>query len=391
MQIKNISMNLKYYILNTLFNIHLGFIGATYVVYFYESGISKLTTNILLSIFIFEIPSGIIADKFGEKAILLVSGITLVISMSFFLLGNSFYIFVVAQFLWGISFFSVSGALDSWFVNRVKNRNNLPLFFAQANTINNSLKIISGFIGGILSQVSLKIPWVMSLIFSLLYFISVCIFIEPQDITIKTKLTLKRKLFEFKCGYIDSINQFKANKNLEKIVLLNSTVAFVISPIFIFWSPYLKELSGNKIWILGNIWLIINLSNFIGNLIVEKKSIIRENYFLTLKIVYLILSVSIIIGVLIGNFISVLIAFIIFEIGLGIVQPLEKVLTNNFIEDSNRASLLSFDSMIQKIFNFGSLIIMGIISEYYSIKITWLFHSFMMILIYYQIKLMEKV
>jgi len=51
MQIKNISMNLKYYILNTLFNIHLGFIGATYVVYFYESGISKLTTNILLSIF----------------------------------------------------------------------------------------------------------------------------------------------------------------------------------------------------------------------------------------------------------------------------------------------------------------------------------------------------
>jgi len=294
MQIKNISMNLKYYILNTLFNIHLGFIGATYVVYFYESGISKLTTNILLSIFFL---------KF---------------------------------------------------------------------------------------QVSLKISWVMSLIFSLLYFISVCIFIEPQDITIKTKLTLKRKLFEFKCGYIDSINQFKANKNLEKIVLLNSTVAFVISPIFIFWSPYLKELSGNKIWILGNIWLIINLSNFIGNLIVEKKSIIRENYFLTLKIVYLILSVSIIIGVLIGNFISVLIAFIIFEIGLGIVQPLEKVLTNNFIEDSNRASLLSFDSMIQKIFNFGSLIIMGIISEYYSIKITWLVSSFMMVLIYYQINLIEK-
>ncbi len=93
---KQFNINI-FYLLNALFFVHLGFIRAIYIVFFYNFGIIKLHTNMLSSIFamtvfLFEIPSGAYSDLFGTRKSLLLSGGLLVLSMALFAFGNNLWI-----------------------------------------------------------------------------------------------------------------------------------------------------------------------------------------------------------------------------------------------------------------------------------------------------------
>lgn len=92
----------RYIILETLFYLHSGIIGATYILYFYDLGYSKFVTNIITSVFnvfvfIFEIPSGSLSDNRGNKSALIISGIALSSSMALFLYAGNISILILGQ------------------------------------------------------------------------------------------------------------------------------------------------------------------------------------------------------------------------------------------------------------------------------------------------------
>jgi len=114
-----------YLLINTLFFLHVGFIGATYILFFFDNGLGELVTNIVsacfsLSIFIFEIPSGAYSDTFGNRKAILSGAFFLIISMLLFSTGHTLVIFIIAQIIWGLSYALISGALESWVVSQTK-------------------------------------------------------------------------------------------------------------------------------------------------------------------------------------------------------------------------------------------------------------------------------
>lgn len=73
------------------------------------------------------------------------------------------------------------------------------------------------------------------------------------------------------------------------------------------------------------------------------------------------------------------ILLMIFEFLLGIIYPIRETLLNKNIQSFNRATLLSFNSMLVCIFNYSSIMLMGIFSKYYSIYTSWTISGILMI------------
>lgn len=167
---RNLLYNIKnvhyYYLLKLLFFGHLGIIGSTFIIYFYELGFSKLETNILNSIFtlsvvLVEIPTGTITDSIGYRKTLLGAGILLTISMLLFYLHFGVVFIIMAQVCWGISFAIESGSLDSWIINTDEIKSiELDRLYAKSNQINNIFFAIGGLIGAYIAFYDIKNIWV---------------------------------------------------------------------------------------------------------------------------------------------------------------------------------------------------------------------------------------
>lgn len=74
-----------------------------------------LETIFTVTIFFLEIPSGTFADKMGRKTSLVLSNLSLCISFIIFGLGNSFFIFMIAQ-IFGALFWVLKSGADSAFI-----------------------------------------------------------------------------------------------------------------------------------------------------------------------------------------------------------------------------------------------------------------------------------
>lgn len=77
------------------------------LIYFLMSGINLFYIGILFSIreivvYIFEIPSGVIADRYGKKTELVICFIFYILSFLVFFMGTYFYVFAIAMVLYAL-------------------------------------------------------------------------------------------------------------------------------------------------------------------------------------------------------------------------------------------------------------------------------------------------
>jgi len=106
----------------------LVFIYPVYSVMFVDKGLSPLQISILLMVwagtsFILEVPSGVIADKYSRKTILVLSQLVRIVGYMFWVLMPNFLGFLIGFVLWGIKSAFTSGTLESFIFDELKARN----------------------------------------------------------------------------------------------------------------------------------------------------------------------------------------------------------------------------------------------------------------------------
>lgn len=74
------------------------------------SQIMLLQSISAISVFLFEVPTGAIADKFSRKLSLAISGILCGIGLLIYIIFKSFYIFAIAEIVFGMGMTFSSGA-----------------------------------------------------------------------------------------------------------------------------------------------------------------------------------------------------------------------------------------------------------------------------------------
>jgi len=135
-----------------------------------------------LSGFLFEIPSGYIADKIGHKKALVVSSVSSVLSTSFFLFADSVsFLFLGGIFLSiGVAFMSGTGTAFIHETLRALGRESeFREIMGKMKSIGFAVPIVLTILIPFFVSISWKLPFAISLISDLVGFVAICSLVTP--------------------------------------------------------------------------------------------------------------------------------------------------------------------------------------------------------------------
>lgn len=329
---------------------HLLFFAPAFWILQFQQYLSLFQIGILFSIlsissFIFEIPTGAVADLYGRKFSVILGYILTAISVLFLSFIQDFKILIFVFFVWGIAGTFISGAKESWVVDNLNYKRKKHLvkeFFIKEQSIVLGSLFLSGFLGAYLvSKSGLNIIWTFA---AMSYFITgfMLFFIREHKIT-KEKKTSFSELF-------------KQSKKSIKYALNHHVLFFIIFATFfimfrdsfggdLVWQPFLKNL-GLPLYAFGFIFSISTLLGVIAPIFTKKlsKKFKKEkNYLAFLLVLTIILDFSVI---FINSYvIGIIILFLMF-ITMFMFMPVNQNFFHSHIPGRLRATVTSFNGMI---------------------------------------------
>ena len=333
-------------------------------------------TTLELACFIFEIPTGIVADVYSRKLSIVIGGV--LTGVGFILEGSisSFIFVLVAQIVWGLGSTFISGSLEAWIAEEEKNKDLDEIYIkgAQAGQI-------GAFIGIVLSTVIANFSVRLPIIVSGVLFIILALFLwlympennfkpsAPGDLN-----TFKKMVYTFKSGL-----KFVKSKSIIMILLavtlfygLSSEGYDRLSNAHFLQDTTLPKLGNlsSVTWfgifgILGMILSFIVMRFMAKNLKNEDN---RKNGKLLLCINILYIS-SMLIFALTRNFSLMLIAYLATNTFRIINEPIFSAWLNGHIDDNSRATVLSINGQMNSLGQILGGPIIGIIATNISVSI----------------------
>ncbi|MBT4541103.1 MFS transporter [Candidatus Woesearchaeota archaeon] len=340
----------KMYLFRLFLSFH--FIGGVLVPFFMDwGGISFTQLMILQSIFVFsifllEVPTGAIADHFGRKTSLVLSGIFTASAAIVYTLFPSFSLFILGEILWAIGFALMSGSDEALIYDTLKKTKQEKI----------SKKIFGRYSSFELIGISLGAPIgsvvaaTLGLKYAMLFMVVPFLMASLFALTLKEPIIKKKKAIESRRYWdtlIKGVKYFKNHKVLQ--ILAFDRISTAVLVFFIIWTyqPLLKQLGVPLIY-FGFIHMAIGgvqvgfMNNFTW---FEKIFGSKKRYLLWSALI------SGICFILLGlnTYIPFTIILLVLIGGFGLSRyVLFQSYYNKYIESENRATVISTMSMIDR-------------------------------------------
>ncbi len=367
-----------YYLLTFLFDFAVGLTAATYVLFLLSKGLDVfqvMLVNLVFMVanFIFEIPTGAYADYFGRRKAIVLSFVFLVVALLVYFESKNIAMFILAEILAAIHFTFASGALDAWMVDSMERKNyigKIDFIFSHAAIIGKVAALLGGLLGGYLGAIALNLPFGIGAVVAFAGLL-VSIFYINEDTKIKKTLNLVGNIGQIGKVAKDSITYGIKHKVILWLILSSIVSMFAFQPLNMYWSPRMNDLAGNQIWLMGWVWAGMCLFMIIGSYLVKMLLKKERAYSWILILTAIFLAVPILISSVSNIFAVVLVSFFTYEIGRGMLTPAHKAYLNKHIPGEQRATVLSFDSMMGKFGAALGLVVLGWIAKNTSIQTSW--------------------
>lgn len=337
------------------------------VLFFQENGLSLKEIFILQSVFmitltLWEIPSGYMSDYWGRKKTAVLAGLCYVISVLTYAFSHSYWGFLAGEIILatGVSFYS--GTLEALTYDTLlclKQENRYRQIYGHQMFLHFGAESLGGIIGGLAALISLRfavwltvIPFCFALIFSLSL-------TEPPRHKMDTSNHLKNI-------WNACANTLFFNASLRGIILIHaliSTLAFVL-----FWStqPYQTAI-GLPLAMFGVTHAIIVAFGALASRFAHSISDrINDLFFLILMAVFLVSCFFFL------SFIQALwglIFFLISRISWGFLGPVTSDIINRLTDSSVRATALSVRGFVSRLVTAAALPIAGFLAERWTLQI----------------------
>jgi len=291
---------------------------------------------------LFEVPSGVFADFFGRKNALVMAAILKVTAICFFFFGNTFWPFLIGWSIFGMSLAFESGS-DSAFIydtlKELKREKEYKKIEGIAFAFVTMGLGIGGFFGGFLSEISFKLPILLT-IFAFSGSIIVGLLLkEPKH----HKEVDDKKYFK----HLKQAAHFAfKHPKVKWLIVFSGFMMFILLTGHKFYQPYMQlvNIDLKFFGIIYLMWLIISsLASWFAQDI-EKK--LGEKW--SLLMITLFAGVHFI---LIGRFVFFFGIFIIFfaEFAWGFILPVINDYINKHTESHHRATVLSLKGFFKSI------------------------------------------
>lgn len=302
---------------------------------------------------IFEVPTGIVADTLGRRMSYLLGSLTLAFSTLLYIVmwqtEAPFIGWAFSSMLLGLGYTFFSGALEAWLVDALHATNfkgSLDQVFAKGQITGGIAMLTGSILGGIIAQVTnLGIPYLLRAAVLILTFVGA--FFLMKDLGFKAK-SMKRPIKEIKNVFKQSIDHGLRNAPVRWIMLAAPFTTGVSFYIFYALQPFLLELYGDEraYGVAGLVAALSAGAQIAGGILAHK---IRKLFSKrTTAIILGTFATGVILLTVsqINSFIAVLILIFLWGIMFSAIRPIRQAYLNGIIPSKQRATVLSFDSLM---------------------------------------------
>ena len=372
----NINKNYLY-----LFLSNAGLSNAIWVLFLAYRGMSLVQIGILEAIFhitsfIMEIPTGIIADKFGRKTSRVIGRLMAFLSTIIMIKSYSFISFAFALAINAISYNLESGAGDALIYDTLltlKEEKEYMKIKGIQEIFYQGASIFALLVGGYIATYSYETAYKITLLINLAALIQSLWFIEPKihkkdDINNLTMLTHIKQ----------SVSVIKNNKQIITYMMFIEGFSILYTTLYFYIQNYFKSLGHTEFWI-GSFIATASLLSIIGSANAYKiENLLGRNRLIICSGIF-----SLLLFAVIGFSNIEVIGFLLLSIVESLLFVIFSDYINQLIPSESRATLLSFQAMIFSIMMIILFPLVGFIADTFQFKTAFKFVFFIYIPIFF--------
>jgi MFS family permease len=361
MNVSSRSIQQIYLLLLLLHTLAASFIWGINTLFLLDAGLSNAEAFAANAFFtaglvLFEVPTGVIADTRGRRLSYLLGTLTLAISTLLYLLmwhiSAPFWSWALTSAFLGLGFTFFSGAVQAWLVDALtfsgffREKGKLESVLAKGEIVEGIAMLGGSVAGGVIAQVTnLGVPYILRAFVLTLTF--VLAFILMRDVGF-TPDRGKNAIEEVRSVLSGAIKHGLGNPPVRWVMLAAPFTDGVIIYAFYAMQPYLLELYGNEraYGIAGLAAAIVAGAQIAGGLLVPQIGRIFRRRTSVLLAGTLLSTVMLGILGLRPSFWIAIVVLVLWGLMFAAVMPVRQAYLNGLIASKQRATVLSFDSML---------------------------------------------
>jgi MFS family permease len=371
----------SYHVISGLFTLSASLIWGINTLFLLHAGLSIFEVFVANAAFtaamaLFEIPTGVVADTRGRRISFLLSEATLAVGTLAYVgvaaIHGGLLLFCLAGVILGLGYTFYSGAVEAWLVDALKAtgyQQELDGVFAKASIVSSIAMIVGTISGGVLGQINLSLPYLARAALVLMAFAVGYRTMHEIGFTPRT-MRLQGIVGEMrKVGRAGITYGWRAPA--VRLLVIESFVTWgFFSWAWYAWQPYFLELYGkNAIWLSGVIASLFALAGIAGNALVGRLTKPgRRRTTILLGASAVTTATMVATGVIRSFWVTVPI-FLVGAVAGGLLQPVRQTYLHKSIPTTERATLVSFDSLMGSLGSVGGQTGLGFLSQERSIPV----------------------
>jgi MFS family permease len=368
-----------YLVINGLFTLSASLIWGINTLFLLDAGLSIFEVFVANAAFtaamaLFEVPTGVVADTLGRRASFLLSESTLAVGTLAYVgvaaIHGGLVLFCLAGVILGLGYTFYSGAVEAWVVDALKAtgyQRELDGVFARASIVS-SIAMIAGTVGGgLLGQIHLSLPYLARAVLVLMAF--TVGFRTMHDIGFTPRALHLRGIV----GEMRKVGRagitYGWQKPAVRLLVLESFITWgFFSWAWYAWQPYFLDLYGkDAIWLSGLIASLFALAGIVGNSLVGRLAIPGRRRTTILLGAAAVSSATMVATGVVQTFWVTVPIFLLGAVAGGVLQPVRQTYLHQSIPTTERATLVSFDSLMGSLGSVGGQTGLGFLSQERSI------------------------
>jgi MFS family permease len=301
----------------------------------------------------FEIPTGIVADLRGRRVSFLSGAVVLAVGtlayVAMWWVQAPFWAWAVASVILGLGFTFFSGAMEAWLVDALEDagwQGELDTVFGRGQAVEGIAMLGGSVLGGVIAQASnLGVPFVVRAALLVVTVVVAAVFMHDRGFT---PTRGKRPGPEIRRIARESVKHGLGNPPVRWVMLTSPFIGGVGIYAFYAMQPYLLELYGDPTayGLAGVAAAIVAGSQIIGGLLaVRLRRLFR--FRTSMLIAATAVSTVALLGVGLTDNLAVVIGLLVFwGLGFSASMPVRQAYLNGLIPSQQRATVLSFDSLL---------------------------------------------
>lgn len=348
----------SYYLIAGLYTLAAALIWGVNTLFLLDAGLSLFgvfvaNTAFALGSVAFEIPTGVLADTRGRRLSFLLSvAILLATTLGYVAvgeLGGGLGAFVAVSVIMGLGFTFYSGAVEAWLVDALDSTGfdgQLDRVFARGSMVTGAAMLAGTLGGGLLGTLDLALPYLARS--GLLAGVLAVAWFRMHDLGFSPR-ALRVADLSSEMGRVarESIAYGWSRRSIRLLMLCSFLQMGFLAFSYHAWQPYFLGLLGrDAVWVAGVVAALISISTIAGNALVDFFSrFCGKRTTLLLWAAGIQTAAAIGVG-LAGSFWLAVGFYLVVAAAMGVTGPAKQAYLHSVIPSAQRASVISFESML---------------------------------------------